>query len=27
MEMGGHAADPDDYSEGRLDEHKNMREA
>ena len=26
MEMGGHTADPDDYSEGRLDEHKTMRE-
>ena len=26
IEMGGHTADPDDYSEGRLDEQKEMRE-
>ena len=26
MEMGGHTADADDWSGGRLDEHKKMRE-
>ena len=26
MEMGGHTEDPDDWSGGRLDEHKKMRE-
>ena len=26
MDMGGHTADPDDYSDGRLDEQKTMRE-
>jgi hypothetical protein len=27
MEMGGHTADPDDYSDGRLDEQKVLRES
>ena len=26
MEMGGHTSDPDDYSSGRLDEHRAMRD-
>jgi len=26
MEMGGHTADADDWSGGRLDEHKAMRD-
>lgn len=27
MEMGGHTEDPDDRSDGRLDEHRALREA
>ena len=27
MEMDGHTSDPDDWSGGRLDEHKSMRDA
>ena len=26
MEMEGHTENPDDWSDGRLDEHKNLRE-
>lgn len=27
MEMGGHTQDTDDWSNGRLDEHRRMRDA
>lgn len=26
LDMGGHTPNPDDWSDGRLDEQKNMRE-